>query len=233
MSMIQKMNEYARIGISRIKRESIKHNIKESIITILLFITAVSIITFIMSAYSKPRVISSDIVPGYTSIYDMNKQPVTIRPFTFVCNTTFNDMFINKQDESKKLSSNIYRKKQNKTTNKVKKKSNNTIKRQTPKDTSSFKQFGVASHMGYNLQGRTQANGEKHDKNKLICAHRTLPFGTLIKVTNKSNGKSVNVVVTDRGPYVSGRVVDLSLAAAIKIGIKDAGVANVEVVKIR
>ena len=108
-----------------------------------------------------------------------------------------------------------------------------SVTRTASKDTSSFKQSGVASHMGHGLQGRTQANGEKHDKNKLICAHRTLPFGTVIKVTNKSNNKSVNVVVTDRGPYVSGRIVDLSLAAANKIGIKDAGVANVEVVKVK
>lgn len=213
--MIQKLNEYIRVGMSRIKKEHIKHNIKQSVITVLLFIASVSVIAFILSANGRPRIISNDITPGYTSIYDMNKQPISLG-----CDTAFN------------VSPIIY-KKQNKTSNKTKKKNGTAAKKRTvSKDTSSFKQSGVASHMGHGLQGRTQANGEKHDKNKLICAHRTLPFGTVIKVTNKSNNKSVNVVVTDRGPYVSGRIVDLSLAAANKIGIKDAGVANVEVVKI-
>lgn len=233
--MIQKLNEYIRTGMSRIKREHVKHNVKQSIITILLFIAAVSVIAFILSVEGRGRVIANDITPGYASIYDINKQPVVLGR-----DTAFNGAFppvqraavsLSEKNENKNISSIILRK-QNKTSNKEKKKST-TKKQPVPKDTSSFKQYGVASHMGSGLQGRTQASGEKHDKNKLICAHRTLPFGTVIKVTNKSNNKSVNVVVTDRGPYVSGRIVDLSLAAADKIGIKDAGVANVEVVKIK
>ena len=234
--MIQKLNEYIRTGMSRIKREHVKHNVKQSIITILLFIAAVSVIAFILSVEGRGRVLANDIAPGYTSIYDVNKQPVVLGR-----DTAFNGSFPAAQsaaaspsgkNENKNISS-IILKKQNKTSNKEKKKSGVEQKQPSPKDTSSFKQYGVASHMGSGLQGRTQASGEKHDKNKLICAHRTLPFGTVIKVTNKSNNKSVNVVVTDRGPYVSGRIVDLSLAAADKIGIKDAGVANVEVVKIK
>ena len=223
--MIQKLNEYIRTGMIRIKREHVKHNIKQSAITVLLFIASVSVIALILSANGSTRIIASDITPGYTSIYDMDKQPVVLGP-----DTAFNGTYA--VCPSKNVSS-IY-KKQNKTYNKTKKKNGKAEpKRAASKDTSSFKQSGVASHMGHGLQGRTQANGEKHDKNKLICAHRTLPFGTVIKVTNKSNNKSVNVVVTDRGPYVSGRIVDLSLAAANKIGIKDAGVANVEVVKVK
>lgn len=218
--MIQKLNEYIRTGMSRIKREHINHNVRQSIITILLFIAAVSVIAFILSGQGRGRVIASDVTPGYVSVYDMNKQTIVLGGDT----ASF-------AAESKSISS-IILKKKTKTNNKAKKKSADR-KQPGTKDTSSFKQSGVASHMGHGLQGRTQANGEKHDKNKLICAHRTLPFGTVIKVTNKSNNKSVNVVVTDRGPYVSGRIVDLSLAAADKIGIKDAGVANVEVVKIK
>ena len=223
--MIQKLNEYIRTGMLRIKREHVKRNIKQSAITVLLFIASVSVIALILSANGSTRIITSDITPGYTSIYDTNKQPVVLG-----LDTAFN--CASAVCPSKNVSS-IY-KKQNKTGNKTKKKNGGAApKRAASKDTSSFKQSGVASHMGHGLQGRTQANGEKHDKNKLICAHRTLPFGTVIKVTNKSNNKSVNVVVTDRGPYVSGRIVDLSLAAANKIGIKDAGVANVEVVKVK
>ena len=223
--MIQKLNEYIRTGMIRIKREHVKHNIKQSAITVLLFIASVSVIALILSANGSTRIIANDITPGYTSIYDTAKQPVVLGLDTAFAGTSA-------VCPGKNISS-IY-KKQNKTGNKTKKKNGKTApKRTASKDTSSFKQSGVASHMGHGLQGRTQANGEKHDKNKLICAHRTLPFGTVIKVTNKSNNKSVNVVVTDRGPYVSGRIVDLSLAAANKIGIKDAGVANVEVVKVK
>ena len=223
--MIQKLNEYIRTGMIRIKREHVKRNIKQSAITVLLFIASVSVIALILSANGSARIITNDITPGYTSIYDMDKQPVVLG-----LDTALNGA------SAVCPSKNVYSiyKKQNKTYNKAKKKNGKASPKKTAlKDTSSFKQSGVASHMGHGLQGRTQANGEKHDKNKLICAHRTLPFGTVIKVTNKSNNKSVNVVVTDRGPYVSGRIVDLSLAAANKIGIKDAGVANVEVVKVK
>lgn len=220
--MIQKLNEYIRTGMSRIKREHINHKVRQSIITILLFIAAASVVAFILSGRGSGRVIASDITPGYVSVYDINKQPLATG-----CDTASSAA----ESENKNISS-IILKKQTKTNNNAKKKSGGR-KQPAAKDTSSFKQSGIASHMGHGLQGRTQANGEKHDKNKLICAHRTLPFGTVIKVTNKSNNKSVNVVVTDRGPYVSGRIVDLSLAAADKIGIKDAGVANVEVVKIK
>lgn len=220
--MIQKLNEYIRTGMSRIKREHINHNVRQSIITILLFIAAASVVAFILSGQGRGRVIASDITPGYVSVYYMNKQPAA----------TGRDAVSSAVETENKNISSIILKKQTKTNNNTKKKSGD-MKQSETKDTSSFKQSGIASHMGHGLQGRTQANGEKHDKNKLICAHRTLPFGTVIKVTNKSNNKSVNVVVTDRGPYVSGRIVDLSLAAADKIGIKDAGVANVEVVKIK
>lgn len=96
-----------------------------------------------------------------------------------------------------------------------------------------YVKHGVASHMGHALNGRVQADGTKHNKNAMICAHKTLPFGTNIKVTNKSTGKSVIVKVTDRGPYIKGRVIDLSLAAAREIGMEKEGVAKVtfEIIK--
>jgi rare lipoprotein A len=72
---------------------------------------------------------------------------------------------------------------------------------------------------------------EVFNQNKLTAAHRTLPLGTTVEVTNVTNGKSVEVEVkiNDRGPYVNGRVIDVSRAAAIRLGIKDAGLARVQI----
>ena len=77
------------------------------------------------------------------------------------------------------------------------------------------------------------SNGECYDRNAFTCAHRTLPFGTRLKITNPRNGKSVIVRVTDRGPFVRGRVVDLSYAAARELGTLASGVAYVKVELVR
>ena len=81
--------------------------------------------------------------------------------------------------------------------------------------------------------GRTTASGETFDKNKMTAAHRTLPFNTWVRVENQLNGKSVDVKVNDRGPFVSGRVIDLSEAAARKIEMIRSGVVPVrlEIIK--
>ena len=92
---------------------------------------------------------------------------------------------------------------------------------------------GLASWYGEQHQGLKTASGETFDKNKLTAAHRTLPFGTRLRVTNVENGKSVVVRVNDRGPHVAGRVLDLSYRAAQMLGMTDAGVARVEVVVLR
>lgn len=78
---------------------------------------------------------------------------------------------------------------------------------------------GIASYYGGKFHGRKTASGETFDQNDMTCAHKTLPFGTKLEVTNPSNGKSVNVTVNDRGPYKKNRVLDLSKAAASKLGI--------------
>lgn len=111
-------------------------------------------------------------------------------------------------------------------------KSNTKTKSKSKSEHSNFVQHGIASHMGHSLHGRKQASGERHNKNELICAHKTLPFGTRIRVTNLKSGQSVIVRVTDRGPFGSGRIVDLSLAAARKINIDKSGVAKVKIEKI-
>lgn len=86
---------------------------------------------------------------------------------------------------------------------------------------------GLASWYGHPYHGRRAANGEIYDMQKLTAAHRTLPFGTWVRVTNLTNDKSVDVRITDRGPFVDGRVIDLSHAGAEAIGLIGAGVARV------
>ena len=88
---------------------------------------------------------------------------------------------------------------------------------------------GRASYYHNSLHGRTMSNGRPYDRNKLTCAHRTLPFGTMLRVTNQANGKQVIVEVTDRGPFVRGRIIDLSYAAAREIGMIAAGVGSIRV----
>ena len=88
---------------------------------------------------------------------------------------------------------------------------------------------GDASYYASRFQGRPTASGERFDNNQLTAAHRTMPFGTKVRVTNLSNGRSVVVRVNDRGPYARGRIIDLSQAAAIRIDIVRAGVARVRV----
>lgn len=92
-----------------------------------------------------------------------------------------------------------------------------------------YKKVGYASFYHDKFEGRTTSNGEKFRQKKMTCAHRTLPFGTMVKVTNLSNQKSVVVRVNDRGPYAKGRIIDLSKAAARELDFIRAGVAKVEV----
>lgn len=86
---------------------------------------------------------------------------------------------------------------------------------------------GVASWYGPRFKGHLTANGEKFDPRGLTAAHPTLPFGTLVEVTRRDKKKSVIVVVTDRGPYVAGRSIDLSRAAARKLSMSYLGAVPV------
>ncbi|RLC50896.1 MAG: hypothetical protein DRZ79_03660 [Candidatus Cloacimonadota bacterium] len=88
----------------------------------------------------------------------------------------------------------------------------------------------MTSYYGKKFQGKRTSSGEIFDMNKLTCAHKTLPFGTRLKVINESNGKSVVVRVNDRGPFVAGRDLDLSFAAARKIGLIGIGVKKLKVI---
>jgi len=86
--------------------------------------------------------------------------------------------------------------------------------------------YGVAS---FYTEDTLTANGEKYNPNELTAAHRTLPFGTRLQVTNVTNGRSVTVRVNDRGPFVAGRIVDVSYSAAERLGITERGVAKVKI----
>lgn len=86
---------------------------------------------------------------------------------------------------------------------------------------------GIASWYGPGFHGRRTANGETYNMEAMTAAHKSLPFGTKVEVTNEANGKTVTVRINDRGPYVKGRVIDLSHAAAKQLGMIGAGTASV------
>ena len=92
-------------------------------------------------------------------------------------------------------------------------------------------QTGKASFYAKNLSGRTTASGERLHKDSLTCAHRSYPFGTLLRVTNVLNGRKVIVRVNDRGPFHKGRIIDLSWGAAKELGMIAQGIASVTVEK--
>ena len=88
---------------------------------------------------------------------------------------------------------------------------------------------GIASWYGGSYQGRLTADGEVYDMEQLTAAHRTLPFDTWVEVTNLTHQKHVDVRITDRGPFVNGRIIDLSLAAAREIDMVAAGIVRVRI----
>ncbi|MFC3003612.1 septal ring lytic transglycosylase RlpA family protein [Falsiroseomonas tokyonensis] len=91
-------------------------------------------------------------------------------------------------------------------------------------------QRGIASYYHpHRFTGRTMANGDRFDPNSNSAAHRTLPFGTVVEVTNLRNGETRTVVIEDRGPFIRGRIIDLSPRIAEELGMLDAGLAAVEV----
>src|SRR5438876_8940156 len=92
---------------------------------------------------------------------------------------------------------------------------------------------GIASWYGQEFAGRTTANGEIFDPLLFTAAHRTLPFGTVVDVQNPKTGQSVRVRINDRGPYIGGRMIDLSYAAAQQIGLIEPGSGDVEVTVVK
>jgi rare lipoprotein A len=89
--------------------------------------------------------------------------------------------------------------------------------------------IGTASYYGKGFHGRVAANGERFNMHALTAAHRSLPFGTRLQITNMANGRSVVVRIQDRGPYIRGRVLDLSYGAACELDMVDSGLAQVRI----
>ncbi len=88
-------------------------------------------------------------------------------------------------------------------------------------------QKGIASWYGHPYHGRLTANGEKYNMWEMTAAHKTLPFGTVVRVVNKDNGREARVRINDRGPFVKGRIIDLSRKAAQELGVEGPGTARV------
>lgn len=92
-----------------------------------------------------------------------------------------------------------------------------------------YRERGLASWYGSKFHGRRTSSGEAFDMYRVSAAHKTLPLPTWVEVTNLENGKKINVRVNDRGPFKDGRIIDLSYAAAVRLGVLEAGTARVEV----
>lgn len=101
--------------------------------------------------------------------------------------------------------------------------------RYQPRAEPNYDAVGIASWYGGKFHGRKTASGQRFDKNALTAAHKTLPFGTRVKVTNLRTKRSVVVTINDRGPFVHGRIVDLSQRAAEAIGLRHTGTGKVRV----
>jgi rare lipoprotein A (peptidoglycan hydrolase) len=100
---------------------------------------------------------------------------------------------------------------------------------QGPENVSAFRQVGEASWYGPDFHGRLTASGERYNMLSLTAAHRDLPFNTLVRVTNLDNGREVVVRINDRGPFLKGRILDLSYGAARALGANRPGVVRVRI----
>ena len=98
-----------------------------------------------------------------------------------------------------------------------------------PKPYDRARQIGIASWYGSDFHGRKTSSGEIYNMYALTAAHKTLPFGTYVRVTNLNNKRSVKVKINDRGPFIKGRIIDLSYTAAKKIDMVESGTAKVKV----
>ena len=92
-----------------------------------------------------------------------------------------------------------------------------------------YRQVGLASYYASKFHGRRTASGERYDQTRMTAAHPTLPFDTLVEVVHLQNGRRVQVRINDRGPFIKGRIIDLSYAAAKKLGMLRSGVAKVRI----
>ena len=107
--------------------------------------------------------------------------------------------------------------------------SNNSKNKQTTKTNHKKEQIGTASYYGTQFHGKLTANGEVFDMYGITAAHKTLPLGTVARITNLENNKSIILRINDRGPYIKGRILDCSYGAALKLDFVTNGTANVKI----
>ncbi len=159
----------------------------------------------------------------------MNKKLTTIFLLLFVFIGCASSPRFTKETSTKKRSTTSSTKKTTSTTTEKKKETTTTSTEAPPKKSpsSSEVQEGLASYYADKFHGRKTASGEIFDMHKLTAAHRTLPFGTKVKVTNLANDKSVIVRINDRGPFKLVRITDLSYGAAKEIDMIKSGTAKV------
>lgn len=98
-----------------------------------------------------------------------------------------------------------------------------------PPERGSVVQTGLASWYGSRFHGRLTASGERYNQYAMTAAHKTLPFGSRVRVTNLNTGQAIEVRINDRGPYIRGRIIDLSYAAARRISVRKPGTAPVQI----
>jgi rare lipoprotein A len=103
---------------------------------------------------------------------------------------------------------------------------------QGPIERTYYREEGIASWYGRAHHGRKTANGERFDMNAETAAHKSLAFGTVLRVTNLDNGRTTRVRINDRGPYVRGRIIDLSARSARDLGMRENGIARVRIERI-
>lgn len=96
-----------------------------------------------------------------------------------------------------------------------------------------YSQVGMASWYGPDFHGKKTANGETYNQNGMTAAHKTLPFDSVVRVKSLSTGRTVDVRINNRGPFVGGRIIDLSVGAAKALGTYDKGIAKVEIQRIK
>jgi rare lipoprotein A len=108
-----------------------------------------------------------------------------------------------------------------------------TVTQAFSKNSKEYVEVGKSSWYSVSCNGGTKtASGQKLNNNAYTAAHRTLPFGTKLRATNLKNGKSIEVVVNDRGPYIKGRIIDVTIGVAEKLGFRKNGITTVKIEKI-
>lgn len=159
----------------------------------------------------------------------MKKQAIIVLVFILIVSCTSVPRYISLSSSSRSHSSRSSRNYRKKSLSSKNKKPKLIPVTKNPKLSYRRSWHGTASYYGKKFHGKKTANGETYNMYALTAAHKTLPLGTMVKVTNIANKKSIIVRINDRGPYIQGRIIDLSYAAAKKLDYVGNGTAEVKI----